>query len=157
MVLVKAQATKQKGIAMRLFLTILSALLLSATVTTAEEIRAECTVLYAYAVEGEDAVVKHYPSDIGKSSFIQFDERKLLYRFEDYVEEYKFTKKDFDSKTFIRSIGVGASMEMHNFGTHVITLKNWDCGNTTEQRILSHFAMIGAALIVDAASCPCAD
>ena len=156
-VLVKAQATTQKGIAMRLLITIWLALLMSATASFSEEIRAECTGLYGYTVRGEDAVVEHHPNKIGKSSFIQFDERKLLYRFQDYVEEYKFTKREFNYKTFIRSIGVGASMEMHNFGTHVITLKNWDCGNTTEQRILSHFAMIGAAVIVDAASCPCAD
>ena len=156
-VLVKAQATTQKGIAMRLLITISLALLMSATASLSEEIRAECTGLYGYTVSGEDAVVEHHQSDIGKSSFIQFDERKLLYRFQDYVEEYKFTKKELNRKTFIRSIGIGASAKLHNFGTYVITLENWDCGNTKKQRILSHFAMIGAAVIVDAASCPCAN
>ena len=49
-VLVKAQATTQKGIAMRLLITISLALLMSATVSFSEEIRAECTVLVSYSL-----------------------------------------------------------------------------------------------------------
>ena len=157
MVLVKAQATTQKGIAMRLLITISLALLMSATVSFSEEIRAECTVLVSYSVTGADAVVEHYPEAIGKSRFIQYDERKLLYRWRDYVDEYKFTKKDFNSKTFIRSIGIGASGKMDNLGTYVITLENWDCDSLGGQRNMRQVTTLGDMVGVTMASCPCTD
>ena len=156
-VLVKAQATTQKGIAMRLLITILLALLMSATASFSEEIRAECTVLVNYSVTGADAVVEHYPDTIGNSKFIQYDERKLLYRWRNYVNEYKFTKKDFNSKIFIRSIGIGASQKMDNLGTYVITVENWDCDSLGGQRNMRQVTTIGDVVGVTVSSCPCAD
>ena len=102
-VLVKAQATKQKGIAMRLFLGTLSALLMSAAVTTAQEIRGACTITHGFSVKGSEAVVKQFPEVAGTQLFFQINGDTLLFRAGEFVDQFQQIGSTYLLETFIEN------------------------------------------------------
>ena len=146
MVLVKAQATKQKGIAMRLLLTIFSALLLSANVTTSEEIRGTCTITHVFGIKGSEPVFTQYPEDAGIQQFFQINGDTLLFREDTFVEEFQKITTDYRSQTF---------MKIEAWYTKLIQIINPECERSEKDQILV-WSLISSDLIQRSiADCPC--
>ena len=150
-VLVKAQATTQKGIAMRLFLTILSAVLLSATVTTAEEIRGTCTITNLFNVKanvkGPEAFVKQFPEFAGTELFFQINGDTLLFRAGEFSDEFQQIGSTYLLRTFIENERASTRRILH--------FVDPACESTIKDRILVMSFLEPDLIRRFIADCPC--